>query len=306
MVVHAADHSCRTLFQVALQLALWIDLPALLAAPLQPPSPGSRLQTTPVPSPSPPAGGCVVPNAERKRCGFLVSKAACEAKGCCYNADEPLSEHCYHPPAPRPITSPPSVGCYWYPRYANRKLSTIEAGTCTYLDIAGLCFFDVDAEGRLGWDTWDSSANMSCAAVFQATIADLKGAVEKVPSLQAKWVFSGATASALKGVFSNTTLSEQLVKDLANVSRTHGRHVVGGWAMDYEYHYASPAPAAVEGLTTFLRGLKASTGMGISWWSGFLYSFANVANISAIRPFVDVVEFGSYSGLQNLGAEMGF
>ena len=39
---------------------------------------------------------------------------------------------------------------------------------------------------------------------------------------------------------------------------------------------------------------KASTGMGINWWSGFLYSFGNLANISAIRPYVDFVEFGSY------------
>ena len=187
----------------------------------------------------------------------------------------------------------PRVGCYWYPSYANRKLSTIEVGTCTYMDIAGLCFFDVDDNGRLGWETWDKGANMSCAAVFAATITDLRGALAKVPSLQPKWVFSSGSG-ALKGVFSNATLSTQLVKDLTNVSLTHGPEIVGGWAMDYETHYSTPAPAAVNGLTHFLRDLKASTGMGINWWSGFLYSFGNLANISAIRPYVDYVEFASY------------
>ena len=187
----------------------------------------------------------------------------------------------------------PRVGCYWYPSYANRKLSTIEVGTCTYMDIAGLCFFDVDDNGRLGWETWDKGANMSCAAVFAATITDLRGALAKVPSLQPKWVFSSGSG-ALKGVFSNATLSTQLVKDLTNVSLTHGSEIVGGWAMDYETHYSSPAPAAVEGLTHFLRDLKASTGMGINWWSAFLYSFGNLADISAIQPYVDFVEFGSY------------
>lgn len=63
------------------------------------------------PSPPAPGGQCVVPNAERKRCGFLISKANCVAKGCCYNDDEPLSDHCYHPagpPGPSPPPPPPA------------------------------------------------------------------------------------------------------------------------------------------------------------------------------------------------------
>ena len=75
------------------------------------PTAGKPGPSPPPGPPSPPASGCAVPNAERKRCGFLISKASCEAKGCCYNDDTPLSDHCYHPNGPGPSPpSPPSPG----------------------------------------------------------------------------------------------------------------------------------------------------------------------------------------------------
>ena len=71
----------------------------------------------PSPGPSPPAPGgeCAVTPAERHRCGFLLSKSACETKGCCFDDTHPFADHCFHPkygpgpsPPPPPGPTPPS------------------------------------------------------------------------------------------------------------------------------------------------------------------------------------------------------
>jgi len=79
-----------------------------------PPSPG------PAPPPAP-GGECAVPNAERHRCGLLLGKSACEAKGCCYDDSHPFADHCFHPkngpaPGPTPPTppAPPTPGAGHY------------------------------------------------------------------------------------------------------------------------------------------------------------------------------------------------
>ena len=49
------------------------------------------------------------------------------------------------------VAAPPArqeLGCYWYPiedasPVTNRSLASIPADTCTYVDIAGLCLFNV-------------------------------------------------------------------------------------------------------------------------------------------------------------------
>jgi len=75
------------------------------------PTAGKPGPSPPPGPPSPPAGKCAVPNAERKRCGFLVSKSGCEAKGCCYDDTNPFADHCFYPadgPTPPPPPGPPS------------------------------------------------------------------------------------------------------------------------------------------------------------------------------------------------------
>ena len=71
-----------------------------------PPAPG------PAPPPGPPAPGgeCAVPTAERTRCGLLLSKQACEQKGCCYDDSHFFAAHCYHPKGPAPPPGPPPPG----------------------------------------------------------------------------------------------------------------------------------------------------------------------------------------------------
>jgi hypothetical protein len=112
--------------------------------------------------------------------------------------------------------------------------------------------------------------------------------------IQFYWVMDGSKTTMEK-VWTNKTLSTSLVNDLQSFA-TQYSDVVSGWAMDYEEHYPSPAPAAKyrAGLTSFLRELTQVTGRLTNWWTGFLYSFRNVADIAAIRPYVKYVEFGAY------------
>ena len=85
--------------------------PTATKGPPPAPSPGP----SPGPSPPPgPGGQCAVPAAERHSCGFLLSKMACEQKGCCYDNSILFAAHCYHPgdgptpPSPPPGPTPPA------------------------------------------------------------------------------------------------------------------------------------------------------------------------------------------------------
>jgi C1A family cysteine protease len=86
---------------------------------------------TPGPGPAPPPGPdpghqCSVPAAERHGCGFLLSKAACEQRGCCFDKSILFAAHCYHsksgpptpppgPPGPPTPPAPPGEGHYEKP-----------------------------------------------------------------------------------------------------------------------------------------------------------------------------------------------
>merc|ERR1740130_618922 len=80
---------------------------------MQPSYPKAGKGPSPGPSPPPaPGGECAVSRAERHRCGFVLSKTACEAKGCCFDDTHPFADHCFHPksgpaPGPPPPPTPP-------------------------------------------------------------------------------------------------------------------------------------------------------------------------------------------------------
>ena len=69
--------------------------------------------------------------------------------------------------------------CVLPSRYANRAISTVVERTCTYIDVAGLRFFDADAKGRLGWNVTDYAKELA------ASVKDVRAALVKVPLLTA-------------------------------------------------------------------------------------------------------------------------
>jgi len=91
---------------------------------MQPSYPKAGKGPSPGPSPPPaPGGECAVSRAERHRCGFVLSKTACEAKGCCFDDTHPFADHCFHPksgpapgppPPPTPPPAPPTPGAGHY------------------------------------------------------------------------------------------------------------------------------------------------------------------------------------------------
>jgi hypothetical protein len=212
-------------------------------------------------------------------------------------------------------SAPPKrqLGCYWYPREArapvtNRSLSSLPAGTCDYVDIAGACLLVLDAQGRLAWAQRQGpaghSATGTCAELAGRTATDARGARRVSPSVQFFWQVGGTQADMM-AVFNSSAKRATAVSELRRFQRLYP-DVVNGFAFDYEYHYDTVPPdphfcvgtpclgAVKRGLTAFLRSLKAATGRGVHWWTGGLTGFANTCDVAAIQPYVEVVELAAY------------
>lgn len=180
------------------------------------------------------------------------------------------------------VAAPPArqeLGCYWYPiedasPVTNRSLASIPADTCTYVDIAGLCLFNVrlhrlirarsfeasewtpfdwvcchavasqvTAAGRLSWDAQQQAVPAhrqlggSCLELAARTAADARAAKTLNPGLKFYWGMSGPMETMVR-VYNDSTLREVLLRDLANFTSQFS-DVVDGLAFDYEVHCES-------------------------------------------------------------------
>jgi 2,5-diketo-D-gluconate reductase A len=206
------------------------------------------------------------------------------------------------------VNSPPptakKVGCYWdwhTPGSAmlvsNRSLADIPPGTCTYVDVSGMCQLGLTAAGRLsaaGASCWTvHGENQTAGAQAAAAVADARAArAGGNPGLRFYWQLS-APKAVWMAVWSSEGQTAALVDDLVAWAAQHP-DVAHGWSLDYEEQYTEPEPAAIAGLTNFLRRLKVQTGNGVNWWTSFNYLFEKVADIAALQPFIDTVEYGTY------------
>lgn len=112
----------------------------------------------------------------------------------------------------------------------DRNISDLPLGTCTYLDLGNLCFFNVTADGTLNRDGkagWSGKPGGSwpCKQAMEAVVADVTAAKRRHPKLKVYyelWDVTPAYGDAPSGhtfvkIFSNATLLERFVSD-----REHG------------------------------------------------------------------------------------
>lgn len=195
-------------------------------------------------------------------------------------------------------TSQRVLGCYWDwhaldspALVSNRTLSSLRPGTCSYVDVTGICFFAVNSTGQLS----DQQANCNGRTVMQqlaVAVADARSARRRIPDLRMYWQLSSDRATWMR-VWNDTRLSDALVQQLAAWAHANP-DIAHGWAIDYETEYIPPQPRVVAGVTRFLANLKRLSGVGTNWWTAFNYQFLSVANASALQPYLDHVEYGSY------------
>ena len=188
--------------------------------------------------------------------------------------------------------------CYWDwhtldspALVSNRTLSSLQPGTCSYVDVSGICFFAVDASGQLSDPQADCNGR-TVAQQLAGAAADARSARRRIPSLRFYWQLSSDRPTWTR-VWNDTRLSDALTSQLAEWARANP-DIAHGWAIDYETEYTPPEPRIVAGLTHFLATLKRSSGLGTNFWTAFNYQFLSVANASAVQPYLDHVEFGSY------------
>ncbi len=140
------------------------------------------------------------------------------------------------------------LGCYWYPiedrsPVTNRTLSSLPSSTCTYVDIAGLCLFNVTEAGHLSWTEVQEpmpaigQLGGTCLDLATRTAADARAAKANNPAMRFYWGMSGPMATMVR-VYNDTSLRETLLQDLVNFT-TLFPGIVDGLAFDYEVHCAS-------------------------------------------------------------------
>ena len=131
----------------------------------------------------------------------------------------------------------PDIGCYWYPRQCvlpgmaltDRNISSLPLQTCTYLDIGNLCLFNVTSEGTLHHD------EPGCAQAAEEVVADVLLAKKRLPYLKVYyeiWDVTPAYGDNPGGhmfvkIFSNASLLERWVMDLAAWTKAHAAAVDG-------------------------------------------------------------------------------
>ena len=219
----------------------------------------------------------------------------------------------------------------------DRNISDLPLGTCTYLDLGNLCFFNVTAagtlnrDGKAGW-SGQPGGSWHCKQAMEAVVADVMAAKQRHPTLKVYyelWDVTPAYGDAPSGhtfvrIFSNGTLLERFVSDrkraimtvcarkrpppissmadncalYAVASFVHAnRAAVDGFNIDWELTLDASNEqdvAARTGLTTFLRRLKETTSLGVSFDIGALDGFKNIAEVDQIQPYIDHLEIMSY------------
>jgi hypothetical protein len=204
------------------------------------------------------------------------------------------------------------VGCYWYPAEVSwqpltrRNLTTVPANTCTYFDLGNLLLFNVTAEGTLNRAAPQAEAH---AAQIVADIAALKvmhkaaGQPYAVKALYEIWDVTPAYGDQPSGhlfcdIFANASLNDRYSTELAQWCADN-RRGCDGFNVDWEVTLTVEQADAKRGLTAFLRQLKQkSRALGhevqISMDTGSLTGLLNIAEVGAIQPYVDKLEFMSY------------
>jgi len=144
--------------------------------------------------------------------------------------------------------------------------------------------FSVSANGSL-------CASPACVQQTQGIVADARAALRVSPELRFKWQLGG-TKENFMAVWNSTERTDRLVAELAAFTHANS-DVAHGITLDYEEHYRDNESAVKHGMTAFLRKFKESTGHGTNWW-GDNFQFKNLADVAAVQPYIDFVEFNGY------------